>query len=96
MVYELATITSVDTNPHPIVAARTAACWVQLVADPANASPVNFGGTQLATGRGIPIPKGAGQMFPPVGDLNFYDLSTIKYQFQSGAGDKLYVVYARR
>lgn len=95
MVHDLAKITGADTNPHALLSVRTSACWVQLIADPGNTSPVNVGGPTLATGRGLPIAKGAGQLFPPVADINSYDLQKIFYQFGT-INDVLWVTYHTR
>ena len=95
MVYDLGAITTADTSPHALVAVRTPAAWLQLVADPANVKPINIGGTTVTTSRGIPLVAGAGQMFPPIGDGSYIDLSLVRYAAQN-AGDKLYVMYGRK
>ena len=72
------------------IASSGSALWVQLIADPSNASAVRVGDSTVTATRGARVAPGGGLLLPVKGD--YYSLASI-YVYVA-TGDKVSVLWA--
>lgn len=105
MVYNGTRSVAAAGTPVPLSATSIKCCWIQIRAKTDNAGNVFFGGP-AGTQNGIVngavsstnapyIMTGEAMMFPPITDVNGYDLSTI-FIDAANSGDGVVFAYARR
>lgn len=91
MVHQITDVTGTGSS-LPLSVSTLPVFWVQIIASSSNAAAVRVGDSQVSASKGLSLPAGSGQMFPPTNAGRWaYDLSKIYVLAQTG--DKVSVAY---
>lgn len=95
MVYTGSVVTvAAATTRVPLASSRTAACWVSIQAPTTNTLNVYVGDKTVAAANGQAVAPGGAFFYPPVSDINMYNLAEI-YVDADTNGNAVRVLYGR-